>query len=553
MAGKFLGTSANQAPVSRHPAFPAVVALWFAALFGIGTLVLPATLFDNLAGLFGMESLGLGARIAIAIVVGAAGAVLGVFLARKVVRDTDGDAPEVERAGPVVRDRETKRPISALEELGPEGLDEPLAQNDEDMPRAEPMPGRRRALAVTDEGATNEYVEPAPVADADEPEEAADIETADEEDEDALDLGAFANGDGDLAPVDGEQPDPERPFALPAAEEPAAEARPLDASEADAVEDEPAIEAEPEPVAAESEESPFAALQRQYEASAAEEEDHTVQDDAAEPVEPPADLRFGMPQPVDEPVADETGPRHPLADPAWLAEPESESEPGEAEAIPDADPEPTPRGVAEKSLAELGMVELVERFALSLQRHTEAPAEASEEPQARPFGIPKPVEAPEPETQDLAAEQPAETRRPAALEPLDIDGWDEGDEDEDDRFDLDFDLTAKPRPFAAPADQDDRVDPSGDEDEADNFGSLLKMKGSRGGAREMTELDDDDAGAVVFPGHENRRATPAADGPSRDAGGPAGRAFAQRPADGDSTEAALRDALAKLQKLSGAA
>ena len=33
-----------KAPISTHPAFPAIVALWFAALLGLGSLVLPVAL-----------------------------------------------------------------------------------------------------------------------------------------------------------------------------------------------------------------------------------------------------------------------------------------------------------------------------------------------------------------------------------------------------------------------------------------------------------------------------------------------------------------------------
>ena len=36
----------EKAPISTHPAFPAIVALWFAALLGLGSLVLPAVLLE---------------------------------------------------------------------------------------------------------------------------------------------------------------------------------------------------------------------------------------------------------------------------------------------------------------------------------------------------------------------------------------------------------------------------------------------------------------------------------------------------------------------------
>ncbi|MEC9067620.1 MAG: hypothetical protein VX569_10110 [Pseudomonadota bacterium] len=75
---------------------------------------------------------------------------------------------------------------------------------------------------------------------------------------------------------------------------------------------------------------------------------------------------------------------------------------------------------------------------------------------------------------------------------------------------------------------------------------------------------------VVFPGQEDRRATPAADGPAREAGAPPappqrrpfdapagdaeGAGTARRePLDEAQAERALREALQKLQRLSGAA
>ena len=41
--------SAGQPPVSAHPAFPVIVALWFAALLGIGSVVPPLAMFENAA------------------------------------------------------------------------------------------------------------------------------------------------------------------------------------------------------------------------------------------------------------------------------------------------------------------------------------------------------------------------------------------------------------------------------------------------------------------------------------------------------------------------
>src|SRR5687768_5460637 len=85
---------AVQPPLSLHPAFPAIVALWFAALLGVGSLVLPAVLLYRVVTLTGITSLipaaapplGLTARSLIALVGALAGSGLGVSLARRVAR-----------------------------------------------------------------------------------------------------------------------------------------------------------------------------------------------------------------------------------------------------------------------------------------------------------------------------------------------------------------------------------------------------------------------------------------------------------------------------------
>lgn len=97
-------TSARTArPLSSHPAFPAAVAVWFAALLGGGAFVLPAAIFESAAAATGLSAvfpaaqppLGDTARIAIAIAAAAIGAVLGLFVAwqaRRASRTASQDA-----------------------------------------------------------------------------------------------------------------------------------------------------------------------------------------------------------------------------------------------------------------------------------------------------------------------------------------------------------------------------------------------------------------------------------------------------------------------------
>ncbi len=109
--------SAQRASIAAHPLFPAIVALWFAALLGFGSLILPEALFER----FGIVDTSMRGAIALIAAVGGAG--LGVVLARKVAA---APAPARPRARSVAAD--SKRPILATEELGPEGFDEPVGE-----------------------------------------------------------------------------------------------------------------------------------------------------------------------------------------------------------------------------------------------------------------------------------------------------------------------------------------------------------------------------------------------------------------------------------------
>lgn len=68
-----------QAPISAHPLFGPLVALWFGTLFGLGSFVLPEGLFESVLG----SPLGVGSRLLIALVAGAIGAALGFWATRK--------------------------------------------------------------------------------------------------------------------------------------------------------------------------------------------------------------------------------------------------------------------------------------------------------------------------------------------------------------------------------------------------------------------------------------------------------------------------------------
>ena len=92
------GAHGARPPISLHPAFPAVVALWFACLLGLGSMVLPVALFERIAAASGIVALipaaaspfGFAARGLIAVAMAIAGALLGRAIARRVAHAHDG-------------------------------------------------------------------------------------------------------------------------------------------------------------------------------------------------------------------------------------------------------------------------------------------------------------------------------------------------------------------------------------------------------------------------------------------------------------------------------
>lgn len=119
-------------PVSAHPAFPAIVALWFAALLGLGSLVLPIALFERASEASGLAAvvaqaqapLGTTARIVIASLASGLGLLAGLAIARQAVAASEaGPAPQRAASDIKPAGDAAKRPIRAHEELGDWGLD----------------------------------------------------------------------------------------------------------------------------------------------------------------------------------------------------------------------------------------------------------------------------------------------------------------------------------------------------------------------------------------------------------------------------------------------
>ena len=164
--------------VATHPAFPAIVALWFAALLGIGFLVLPAALLEGVIAATGLPAivpaaappLGLTARMLLGGTAALVGAILGFLLARKVAgMQSAPKAPKVRRVAET-RGLAVPQPLN-VDEIEADRIESPAPADDEPAERTDPkefgratLPGRRRALAVTDESSTpSEFLYTVPV------------------------------------------------------------------------------------------------------------------------------------------------------------------------------------------------------------------------------------------------------------------------------------------------------------------------------------------------------------------------------------------------------
>ncbi len=528
----------SRPPISLHPAFPAVVALWFAALLGLGSMVLPVVLIERVVDLTGIAALvpaaspplGFMARGLLALASAVAGAVLGIAIARRVARAHDAERPS--RIAKFARG--ARRPIDIHAEIGGEGLVNGLG-----LPIS-----RRRALAIAEDDRPSDFLYMAPL-----PGNAAD----------------------DHGPALDDRPEADAPAS-----------EPFELS--DAFEDaadfaEPGAFDSVEPAA--PDEDPSMTVKQEFQPLQPEPRAETRQ--AFQPA--PGDRKA-------EPLAFSAPSLARRAEPVAAVAPEPEPEPGPALAPAVTEPafeahEPPPfRGDwSSAPLGELGLVQLVQRLGASLERRREwvatmapaapapplapaasfepAPAEEAAEAMAAYFGKPA-GEAPAPMDADDADDAVGETD-PAALAPRPnpLGAWPAADDDDDEldaipSFTLPLHKRVAPtiafddEPAAAGNDDDlaaDEPDPS--------YSSLLAMRNpfgpKTGGFVRIDEPEADDdavAPAVVFPGHDEAgSAAPRAfDAP---AGSGATPAVAPQPA--PDADAALRAALATLQRMSGTA
>ena len=529
-------------PVSAHPAFPAIVALWFAALLGLGSLILPAVLLERLATVTGLASLapsaapplGFTARTTIAIGGAILGAVLGLVLARQVAAG-HASRPRARFADEAPR----RRPISAHDELGEEGLGSPV-------PRA--LAAKRRSLAIAEDDAPSRYLSPVPLPGP----EPAGAETLEE----ALELADYVERDEPQAAQEHQE------FIM--TDQPDFDAAGPDASEA----------AERQEFIAPPQAG--TALPRAFDPlPEPDEKDEAEQALDALPFTPPSLRRASA-------VADGGNARPTIPQAYEPAVQMLETDPRQ-----DAEPDGFDPDGGDRPLDQLGLVQLAVRLGSAIERRrawrAAAPgarpeprasfavdeefdaAEAEEAARARAdfFGAPvqsAPV-APQPES---AASSSAAVRPPAPLAAVD---FGEDDDSEADDLAASFSLPLRRRPesdghaavpaaFASPGEEheEDEEDPTAEQE----YSSLLAMRNPFRKEEEFVRIeepepDEEEIEATVsFPERKAVADTAAArpfDPPAQAAADRTGAA----PRNSVDAERELRAALETLQRMSGAA
>lgn len=106
MAATIRSKPRGSQPITRHPLFPAIVALWFGVLFGMGAIAIRPSTLESLASALHLDRLipaaapplGSTAQLAFALSFTVTGVVTGFVLARRLGRDP---APSVQRSSSI--------------------------------------------------------------------------------------------------------------------------------------------------------------------------------------------------------------------------------------------------------------------------------------------------------------------------------------------------------------------------------------------------------------------------------------------------------------------
>lgn len=578
--------------------------MWFGALFGLGSLAVRPSLLESLVIMSRIDlilpaaapPLGITARILVALILAAIGCVIGIVIARRLARPkpelrerkrktltSDEDDLQLRRrdAHP---DAPARRPLSASDELG----------DDASAFGGSVLAARRRSLAMDDHqpsfvpqefaplpGAAPQVLDAAPqVLDIAACDLAAPAEAA------PLDLGNYAEPVMTQPPVYAPAEEAAQPLPGAIARQmfqpephPAASATQLRADAADAAAaGQQVFGLKPQPAQSEADRQIFGQPIMG---------DHVSQDFVKAAGFQTTVFETPQPAPLFTPRELAASPVQPEPDAAF---PEPVADAAVAEPLP---PLPSPAG--------LGMTDLATRLAESMARrraarHGEAAAAAavmSAEPDpALAAPIPAAFESAAPSDCEAVAPVAAAPSAalgiavPAALRPLDLDGF----EDDDDSFEsllpprhiamppvLQIAPAAEiaPEPvqaFAAPAadasNAETEVGADAESGAEDNYGSLLGLSVPAAGRPGFVRIDEPEADAaaiepvVIFPGQMARAAEGADQASSfrrfdspltAEQGQPVATSPLGNEVDRSEADQALRMALANLQRMSGAA
>ncbi|MDG2002299.1 MAG: hypothetical protein P8J20_03115 [Novosphingobium sp.] len=148
-------------PISRHPLFPATVALWFGALFGVGSMAIRPSLIEQAVLAVQLQTiipsaeppLGATTQILLALAMAGVGGVLGALLARRIARP---------RSTKTERKRVTTPPANA-QNSDPHSFGQRSARTDQELEGTGATGLRRRQLAMQEDASPREYQERAPL------------------------------------------------------------------------------------------------------------------------------------------------------------------------------------------------------------------------------------------------------------------------------------------------------------------------------------------------------------------------------------------------------
>ncbi len=169
MVVKTTGTAETASTsIIGHRHFPVIAALWFAALFGLGSIAIRPALIENAVLTMRLDTLvaaaapplGMTARLLLALVMGGIGACVGMALARRIAAPRGSGSGMRLRARDAHPDAPARRPLSAMTDL-----------YDEDEAAPDPVSGppaaargqRRRSLAISEDDYPAEMVDRAPL------------------------------------------------------------------------------------------------------------------------------------------------------------------------------------------------------------------------------------------------------------------------------------------------------------------------------------------------------------------------------------------------------